>query len=84
MLVGITAGGETLCQFITATDRSTTGVFRDGIEEAVDLKGHIARNAHADAAIFDDSRRDVMISKLEEFLEASKMVDEPAVPLMNH
>jgi hypothetical protein len=37
---------------IITADQSTNGVFRDGIEEWVDLKVQIARSANVDATIF--------------------------------
>jgi hypothetical protein len=58
-------------------------VFRDGIEEALDLKVHIARRRYIDADPFHGNLCDVVIPKTEEFLEASGMVNELAVFLMD-
>jgi hypothetical protein len=77
------AAGETLCPLIASTDRYTVGAFRHGIEEGVDLKVRIGKSALIDKELFRDYLRGVMIPKIEEFLEAKGMVDEPAILLMN-
>jgi hypothetical protein len=59
MLVCINAAGETLYLMIVATDRSTLGVFRDGIEEKVNVKVHVGQSAYVDAILFHDYLRDV-------------------------
>jgi hypothetical protein len=52
MLVCTNAAGEALFPLIVTTDRSTFGVFRNGIEENVDLKVHVGQSACVDAILF--------------------------------
>jgi transposase len=84
LLVCINAAGEMLCPLIISTDQSTMGVFRDGIEEGVDLEVHIASSAYVDSEILCNYLRDVMIPKIDEFRETNGMVNEPAVLLMDN
>jgi hypothetical protein len=77
------ASGEILCLLIVSTDRSTLGVFRDGVEEGVDLRVHISGSVDIDLKLFHDYLRDVMIPRIKKFREASGMLNEPAVLLMN-
>jgi hypothetical protein len=72
MLVCINAAGETLCPLIVTTDRSTLGVFRDGIEENVDLKVLVGQSAHVNAILFHDYLRDVLIPRIEIFMKGMK------------
>jgi hypothetical protein len=44
MLVCINTGGETLCPLIVTSDPATKWVFRDSIEEDVDLKVHLGHS----------------------------------------
>jgi hypothetical protein len=75
MLVCINAAGETLCLVIIATDRSTLGVFRDGIEENIDLKVHVCQNAYVDAILFHDYLRDELIPRINDFPEVNEIPD---------
>jgi transposase len=84
LLVCINAAGEMLCPLIVSTDPATNGVFRDGIEEGVDLKVQIARSAYVDANIFCNYLRDVMIPKIEELRETNGITNEPAVLLIDN
>jgi hypothetical protein len=84
MLVCVNASGETPCPLTVTADRSTTRVFRDGMEEAVDLKVQVARSTYVDATIFRDYLRDALIPIIEEFREANIRLDEPDVLLMNN
>jgi hypothetical protein len=54
-----------LCPLIVSTHRSTAEVFRDGIEEGIDLKVQIARSLSVDVEIFHMHLRDVMIPKVK-------------------
>jgi hypothetical protein len=84
MLVCVNAAGETLCPVIVATDRSTLGVSRDGIEENVDLKVHAGQSAYVDAILFHDYLRDVLISGIENFREANETPDSLAVLFLDN
>jgi hypothetical protein len=84
MLVCINAAGETLCLLIVTIDRSTLGLFRDGIEENVDLKGHVGQSARVDAVLFHDYWSDVLIPRIENFREANETPDSPAILLMDN
>jgi hypothetical protein len=84
MLVCINAAGETLCSLIVTTDRSTLGVFRDGIEENVDLKVHVGQSAHVDATLFHDYLRGVLIAEIGNFPEANETPDSPAILVMDN
>jgi hypothetical protein len=84
MVVCINAAGETLCPLIVTTDRSALGVFRDGIEENIDLKVHVGRSAYVDAHIFYDYLRDVLIPRIEDFREANNLPESPAILFMDN
>jgi hypothetical protein len=83
MLFCINAAGEILCPLIVASDKSTLGVFRDGIEDGMDLKVHVGKSAYVDAYVFRGYLCDIRIPKIEEFWQMSEMIDTPAVLLMD-
>jgi hypothetical protein len=70
-LVCVNAGRESLCPLIVTSDRSTLGVFRDGVEENISLEVHGGRSASVDSIIFHDCLRDVLIPRIEDFREAN-------------
>jgi hypothetical protein len=55
------AAREMLYSLIVSTNRSTTRVFRDRIEEEIGLKVHIARSTYVDADLFHEDLPDVAI-----------------------
>jgi hypothetical protein len=63
VLIGISAGGKTFFSLVVASDKSTSGVFRDGI----DLKIHVGKSVYVDAEIFHDYLHNVLTLKIEEF-----------------
>jgi hypothetical protein len=67
MLVRINAAGEALCPLIVTSDPGTMGVFRDGIEQDVDLKVHAGHSAYVDADIFHGYIHDVFIPTIEQY-----------------
>jgi hypothetical protein len=79
MLLCINAAGQTLCLLIGTSDRSARGVFRDGIEENVDLKIHAGERAYVEAAVFHDYLRDVLIPHIEDFRETNTVPNSPAI-----
>jgi hypothetical protein len=84
MLISINAAGETLYPLIVTTDRSTLGVFRDAIEENVDLKVHVGQSASVDLILFHGYLRDVLIPRIENFREANETPDSPAILFMDN
>jgi hypothetical protein len=54
-------------------------VFRDGIEDGIELKVHAGKRGYGDAQLHD-----ILISKIEEFRQMSEMIDTPAVLLMHN
>jgi hypothetical protein len=48
ILVCINAARETFCSQIVTPDFTTRGVFRDDIEEDVELKLHVSRSGYVD------------------------------------
>jgi hypothetical protein len=84
MLVCINAAGETLCPLIVTTDRSARGVFRDGIEENVDLQVHLGTSAYVNAAVFYSYLDEVLIRRIEDFREANGLPESPAVLFMDN
>jgi hypothetical protein len=84
MLVCINAAEETLCRRIVLADQSTLDVFRDGIEENVDLKVHVGQSAYVDVILFYDYLRDVLIPRIENFREADETLDSPAILFLDN
>jgi hypothetical protein len=84
MLVSINAAGEALCPLIVTSDPATKGVFRDGIEEDVDLKVHVGRSAYVDAEIFYCYISDVLIPTIRDYRQANGIPDASAVLLMDN
>jgi transposase len=84
MLVCINAAGETLCPLVVTTDQSARNVFRDGIEEDVDLQVRVARSAYVDAIIFMDYTREILIPRIEDFRKANEIPGSPAILLMDN
>jgi hypothetical protein len=76
MIVCSHAAWETLCLLIVTTDRlinqSLFGVFRDGIEENIDLKVHVRHTAYVDAIVFHPYLRDVLIPRIEKCRKANE------------
>jgi hypothetical protein len=84
MIVCISAAGDALCPLITTSDRSTLGVFRDGIEENVDLRVHVGGSSYVDKEVFHAYIRDVLIPNIENFRSTSLVPNATAVLLMNN
>jgi hypothetical protein len=84
MLVCMNAAGETLSPLNGTTNRSTLGIFRDGTTENVALKVHVGRSAYADAILFHDYLRDILIPRIENFREANETPDSPAIHFMDN
>jgi hypothetical protein len=84
MLVCINAAGDALCPLIATSDRSTLGVFPDGIEENIDLRVHVSHSSYIDKEVFHASGRDVLIRHIEHFHSANSNMHAPAVLLMDN
>jgi hypothetical protein len=84
MLVAINAVGEALCLLIVTSDAVTKRVFRDGIEEDVDLKVHVGRSGYVDAEIFYNYLRNVLIPTIRDYRESNQATDACAVLLMDN
>jgi hypothetical protein len=84
MLVCINAGGEALCPQIATSDPATKQVFRDGIEEDMDLKVHVGSSADVDAAIFYSYIHDVLIPTIDDYRHEQGIPNAIAVLLMDN
>jgi hypothetical protein len=84
MLVCVSADGDALCPLIATSDRSTLGVFRDGIEPNVHLRVRVGRSAYVDKVIFHDYIRDVLVPKIENIRATVATPDAPAALLMDN
>jgi hypothetical protein len=84
MLVCINAAGEALCPLIVTSDPATMGVFRDDIEEDVDLKVHVGHSAYVDAEIFQSYIRDVLIPTIEDYRREQRTPHAVAILLIDN
>jgi hypothetical protein len=84
MLICINAAGDAVCPLIATADRATLCVFRDGIEENVDLQVHVGRSVYVDRSMFHLYVRDVLIPNIQLYRGAHGLSDVPAVLLMDN
>jgi hypothetical protein len=84
MLVCINAEGNAPCLLITTADRATLGVFRDGIEENVDLQVHVGWSAYVDRPLFHLYVCHVLIPNIQLDRGAHGLPDALAVWLMDN
>jgi hypothetical protein len=83
MLVCINAASDALCRLIATADRATFGMFRDGIEENVDLQVYIGQSAIVDRPTFRSYVPDVLIPNIQLYRGAHGLSDAPALLLMD-
>jgi hypothetical protein len=84
MLVCINAGGEALFPLIVTSDPATKQVFRDPIEEDVDLKVQVGSSAYVDAAIFYSYIHDILIPTTDDYRYEQGIPNAVAVLLMDN
>jgi hypothetical protein len=84
MIVCINGPGETLCFLTGMSHRSVLGVFRDGIEQNIDLKIHAGHNGYADITVCQGFLRDGLIPRTEDFREANDSPESQAMSFMDN
>jgi hypothetical protein len=77
----IHTAGDVLCRLIATVDRALFNVFRDRIEENVDLQVHVGRSVILDRSMFRSYVRDVLIPNIQLYRGVHGLSDAPAVLL---